>query len=327
MPLTTDLPRIRTALDRDRTWSAYAIGDLDPAASSGLFVVRTCRGPGYACPFYTALRAADSLRHRRSGASLGECLPSSTRRRSLCTCCRKRSLLFRPHTAATDTRSMWRMTVNAGSFRPGASDDARRWTRHMRRRWRRCSRTPVRAVKSRRSTSRRCLRTDRSAGFGRARISWPSRARIFSRLCSASALSATSTRAAIAGGAGLRARDRAVVRHALAASIPTIVLNVSQSNDAARNVYEQLGFRVHCAFVEGEARSTSLGAHRVSRADTCRAPRGNCGGKNTCHREQARRACRHSAVRRREPVEERACRPHRADGQRQADDDSGRHHP
>ena len=30
MPLTTDLQRIRTALDRDRTWSAYAIGDLDP---------------------------------------------------------------------------------------------------------------------------------------------------------------------------------------------------------------------------------------------------------------------------------------------------------
>ena len=25
-------------------------------------------------------------------------------------------------------------------------------------------------------------------------------------------------------------------------------------NDAARRVYEQLGFRVHCAFVEGEAR-------------------------------------------------------------------------
>jgi hypothetical protein len=30
MPRTTDLQRVRTALDRDRTWSAYAIGDLDP---------------------------------------------------------------------------------------------------------------------------------------------------------------------------------------------------------------------------------------------------------------------------------------------------------
>src|SRR4051812_35184989 len=30
MPPTTDLHRIRAALDRDRAWSAYAIGDLDP---------------------------------------------------------------------------------------------------------------------------------------------------------------------------------------------------------------------------------------------------------------------------------------------------------
>ena len=53
---------------------------------------------------------------------------------------------------------------------------------------------------------------------------------------------------------GLAARaTSAVVRHALAASIPTIVLNVSQANGAAIRVYEQLGFRVHCAFVEGEA--------------------------------------------------------------------------
>lgn len=56
---------------------------------------------------------------------------------------------------------------------------------------------------------------------------------------------------------GLAARaTSAVVRHALAASIPTIVLNVSQANDAARRVYEHLGFGVHCAFVEGEAVST-----------------------------------------------------------------------
>jgi predicted GNAT family acetyltransferase len=53
---------------------------------------------------------------------------------------------------------------------------------------------------------------------------------------------------------GLASRTTsAVVRHALAASVPTIVLNVSQANEAARRVYEQLGFHVHCAFVEGDA--------------------------------------------------------------------------
>ena len=35
--------------------------------------------------------------------------------------------------------------------------------------------------------------------------------------------------------------------------IATIVLNVSQDNDGARRVYEQLGFRIYCEFVEGEA--------------------------------------------------------------------------
>jgi predicted GNAT family acetyltransferase len=58
---------------------------------------------------------------------------------------------------------------------------------------------------------------------------------------------------------GLAARaTAAVVRHALDAAIPTIVLNVSQANDAARNIYERLGFRVHCAFVEGEATSARV---------------------------------------------------------------------
>ena len=54
---------------------------------------------------------------------------------------------------------------------------------------------------------------------------------------------------------GLAARvTSGVVQHAIAEAVPTIVLNVSRDNDAARRVYERLGFHCHCEFFEGEAR-------------------------------------------------------------------------
>ena len=57
---------------------------------------------------------------------------------------------------------------------------------------------------------------------------------------------------------GLAARaTSAVVSDAIQQRIGTIVLNVGQENVAARRVYEQLGFRCHCEFVEGEARGTA----------------------------------------------------------------------
>ena len=55
-------------------------------------------------------------------------------------------------------------------------------------------------------------------------------------------------------GRGLGARvTSAVVQHAIAQAIPTIVLNVSQGNSGARRVYERLGFHCYCEFFEGEA--------------------------------------------------------------------------
>jgi ribosomal protein S18 acetylase RimI-like enzyme len=46
----------------------------------------------------------------------------------------------------------------------------------------------------------------------------------------------------------------AVVRELLSLGIPTIALNVKQSNAAAIRVYERLGFRRYCPFYEGVAR-------------------------------------------------------------------------
>jgi ribosomal protein S18 acetylase RimI-like enzyme len=55
-------------------------------------------------------------------------------------------------------------------------------------------------------------------------------------------------------GRGFGARvTSAVASAALARGIPTVVLNVDQRNASAIRVYEGLGFRLHCDFVEGPA--------------------------------------------------------------------------
>jgi ribosomal protein S18 acetylase RimI-like enzyme len=55
-------------------------------------------------------------------------------------------------------------------------------------------------------------------------------------------------------GAG-RSVLRAIIATLKASGVETIVLNVDQRNDAARRLYEQFGFVVHCPFIEGIATS------------------------------------------------------------------------
>lgn len=55
-------------------------------------------------------------------------------------------------------------------------------------------------------------------------------------------------------GCGLGARvTSAVVADAFRRNLPTVVLNVNQRNVAAIRVYERLGFRCYCGFLEGLA--------------------------------------------------------------------------
>jgi ribosomal protein S18 acetylase RimI-like enzyme len=254
MPRTTDLHRIRAALDRDRPWSAYAIGDLDPArlpdcswytpASDPDTLVLLYRGftppilfatgdPNLLPPVFAELDAPVVSLHLLPEA-VAALLPAYT---------------------ATDTRPMWRMTVSAASFRPAAGDD------------------DVAALDVSHAAAVAALFTDARAGDeeppfyrpamlaeGSFRGIWEGAdlvavagAHLFSAALGVCTIGNVYTRRD-RRRRGLAARaTSAVVRHALAASIPTIVLNVSQANDAARRVYEQLGFRVHCAFVEGGA--------------------------------------------------------------------------
>jgi len=253
MPLTTDLQRIRTALDRDRAWSAYAIGDLDP---------QNLRN----CSWHAPLAEPDALVLLYRGFeppilfAIGEQHLLSPVFAEIDAATVSLQLLpeaadaLRPAYTATDIRPMWRMTVSATAFRPAAADDITALD---------LSHTPAVAALfadgHEGGDAPPFYRPSMLAG-GSFRGIWEGAdlvavagTHLFSPASGVCAIGNVYTRRD-RRGRGCAARvTSAVVRHALAASIPTIVLNVSQTNDAARRVYERLGFRVHCAFVEGEA--------------------------------------------------------------------------
>ena len=253
MPPTTDLQRIRAALDRDRTWSAYAIGDLAPerlpycswyapAADMDTLVLLY---RGFMPPILFA--TGDPAALSRVCAELDaptvslQMLPEALD-------------ALPPTYTATDPKPMWRMSVSAASFHPAAADD-------------------VAALDMSHTAAVAALFTDAREGGeeppfyrpamlaeGSFRGIWEGAdlvavagTHLFSPALGVCTIGNVYTRRD-RRRRGLAARaTSAVVRHALNASIPTIVLNVSQTNGAAKRVYEQLGFRVHCAFVEGEA--------------------------------------------------------------------------
>jgi GNAT superfamily N-acetyltransferase len=255
MPATTDLRRIRAALNRDRIWSAYAIGDLDPA-----------RLPD--CSWYAPEGDADTLVLLYRGfippilfatgdpALLSRVFAELDAPAVSLHLFREAVEALPPAYTATDTRAMWRMTVSAESFCPAAADGA------------------VAALDASHADAVAALFAHAQEdgeeppfykpsmlAEGAFRGVWEGAdlvavagAHLFSPglgVCTIGNVYTRSDRRR----RGLAARvTSAVVCNALAESISTIVLNVSQTNDAARRVYEQLGFRVHCGFVEGEAR-------------------------------------------------------------------------
>jgi GNAT superfamily N-acetyltransferase len=254
MPRTTDLQRIRAALDRDRTWCAYAIGDLDPTrlpdcswygldgdAETLVLLYR-----GFATPILFAI--GDPERLAPVCAELDAPTVSLHVRREALDA-------LAPRYRTTEIKSMWRMTVSAASFRPVAVDgvaeldvaDADAVDRLF--------------ADARDSGEEPPFYQPAMLGDGSFRGIWEgpdlvavAGTHLFSPALGVCTIGNVYTRRD-RRRRGLAARTTsAVVTRALAASVPTIVLNVSQANEAARRVYEQLGFRIHCDFVEGEAR-------------------------------------------------------------------------
>jgi RimJ/RimL family protein N-acetyltransferase len=255
MPRLTDLSTVRALLDRDREWSAYALGDLGPE------LVAHC---DWHAPADVRAAPALVLLYRGFTPPIAFAMGAARDVRPLLDELRAPTISLHMQPAAVDamagiytpttTLAMHRMTLRPGAFTPVPHDDAQ-------------------AVDE----------SDLSAiaalyGDGHQRGEGPSffypamlGQRTFRGICEDGAL------IAIAGthlysreigvcaignvytrsdrrGRGLAARvTSAVAAHALAEGVSTIVLNVSHTNTVARRVYERLGFVVYCEFFEGEA--------------------------------------------------------------------------
>ena len=254
MPRNADLQRIRTLLDRDRHWAAYAIGDLDPdrlrdcqwhtpaGDSSALLLlyrgfhppITFAMGDGSdLAPLFGEIDAPEISLHLRAEAMAA----------------------MRPSYEPMHIQPMWRMVVDGRTFRaaPNTVDV-----------------TPL-------DESDLSALTDLYED-GRADGEMP--AFFHPAMLRQGAFRAVREGGDIVAAAGTHLfspalgvctignvytrRDRrrqglaarvtsAVVSHALSEGIPTIVLNVRQDSAGAIRVYEQLGFRRHCGFFEGTA--------------------------------------------------------------------------
>jgi GNAT superfamily N-acetyltransferase len=274
MPALTDLSRVRAILDRDRAWAAYALGDLSPHlvgqcswyAPLGGSAALVLLYRGFSPPIVFAIGAAGDvaplLRELDApGISLHVQPHVLTPLESV----------YRP----TAIRRMWRMVVEPSSFRPVSSAgvvslDA----------------SDLGAVNA---LYERGRLNGEGPTFFHASMLEQGMFRAIREGGDLIAVAGTHLHSAELGVCtigniytrpdrrrrGLAARaTSAVVSDAIAQRIGTIVLNVGQENAGARRVYEQLGFRCYCEFVEGEAVAlrTNRARHRAV-ADQVPAPK------------------------------------------------------
>jgi GNAT superfamily N-acetyltransferase len=254
MPLVTDVSRVRLLLDLDRTWSAYAIGDLArehaphcswhvPGDGAQALVLLY---QGFDPPILFAMGEARDL--APLFAEIGARTVSLHVQPDALTALAPRYQLHK-------TKPLWRMVVERASFRPSTPPEAVP-----------VGESDLPAITALYDEGRR---HDEGPAFffpwmlsqGTFRGIWEEGDLItvagthqFSRELGICTIGNVYTRRD-RRGRGLAARvTSAVVEHALSQEIPTIVLNVSQENTGARRLYERLGFRCYCEFVEGEAR-------------------------------------------------------------------------
>ena len=253
MPPLTDLRVVRTLLDRDRAWSAYAIGDLAPgfieqcewhAPADGtgalLLLYR-----GFTPPIAFASGDVEQLRGLFEEIDAPEI-----------------SLHIRPSVLAalegtytpTDTRAMVRMVLRPDAFQSAPLHDVRQVTAD-----------DLEAI--------RALYEDGRAAGESPTFFYPSMLgqqtfygiREDDSLVAAAGTHLYSAELGVCAignvytrrdrrGRGLAAQvTSAVVAKALREGVQTIVLNVGVNNVAAQRVYLKLGFENYCEFVEGEA--------------------------------------------------------------------------
>lgn len=253
MPRLTDLAQVQAILERDRAWTAYALGDLSPGFAEHcewfatdardalilLFhgfdtpILFACGDPARLPAVLAEIHADEVSLHLRVDA-----IPP-----------------LQAQYPWTDVRRMWRMVLEADAFLPADAagvevitpdhlgDLADLYTDGVER-----GETPDFFFPS--MVDQGTFRGIREGG----RLVSAAGTHLFAPELGVCAIGNVYTRQS-ARGRGLASRvTSAVAQAAFARGVRTIVLNVRDVNGGARRVYERLGFRTYCAFVEGTAR-------------------------------------------------------------------------
>lgn len=252
MPRVTDLAVVQAMLERDRPWSAYALGDLSPGFAEHcewftdegreaimlLFhgfetpIVFGLGPPARLAGLFARIEAPRIALHIRS-----EAVPA-----------------LAPSFDPVEVKPMWRMVLDATVFRPldrrdveplgpeDVDDVARLYADGLE-----SGETPDFFFPS--MLEQGTFRGIRAGG----ELVSTAGTHLFAPNLGVCAVGNVYTRRD-ARGRGLAARvTGAVVADVLAQGVQTVVLNVRHANDEANRVYEKLGFVRYCEFVEGVA--------------------------------------------------------------------------
>ncbi len=263
-PRLTDLGRVRARLERDRAWSAYALGDLSPAFApyaewratpddeALVLVYRE-----FATPIVFAIGAPVAVQPLLQEIEAPEIAlqiqPGVT-------------AMLAPGFDLVATHPMWRMQLERAAFVApdlagverlgrGDADDIR----DLYADGDVAGEAPDFFMASMLDAG--CFRGIREDG----RLVAAAGTHIVAADVGVCAIGNVYTRRDRRGRGYGRLVTAAVVVEALARRIPTVVLNVRHKNVAARRVYERLGFVARTDFVEGVARRVGAGPDATSR--------------------------------------------------------------
>lgn len=252
MPALADLNVVRSVLNRDRWWSAYAIGDLSPGLVQHCEWRASARGDalillyrGFDPPVLFAMGGPSELRLLVAELTAPEIslhVPPSAL-----------NALTASYTP-TFTRVMKRMALRPDAFTPVVTSDVRdvgedhlAAVQALYDAGHRRGEGPAffHAEMLRQKTFRGIWEGDQLVAIAGTHLHSSSEG-----VCAIGNIYTRSD----CRGRGLAARvTSAVVSQALADGIDTIVLNVGRDNVAAQRVYERLGFVHYCDFLEGIA--------------------------------------------------------------------------
>jgi ribosomal protein S18 acetylase RimI-like enzyme len=248
----TDKVQILAALETDRLYAAYAIGDLEPAmfaectwvgaSEAGRVQALALHYRGLEPPALFLMGETDGLRAILAGALRAE--------RVYLTCRGEHLAMTREFYAWDEVESMWRMVLHGKKFQPGEGDCVRLTPAHA------DELAELYALGGGPAYS--AAQLERGVFFGTfvdRHLVAVAGTHLVSPTYGVAGVGNVFTHPEYRGRGYGTAVTSAVVAELLGRGIGDIVLNVNQANVVAIGIYERLGFERYCPFLEGPARA------------------------------------------------------------------------